>query len=83
MMNQRNPQIPDQSQLLQLLAQKTGRDPAQMQQELSQGDVSGILGTMDASLRTTAEKVLADPALMQQMLQSPQIKELLKKLTGG
>ncbi|MDD6033953.1 MAG: hypothetical protein PUC47_10830 [Oscillospiraceae bacterium] len=74
--------LPDQNQLLQLLARKTGRDPAQMQQ-LFQGNTAGLLEGMNPEARATAEKVLADPALAAQLLQSPQVRELLQRLMGG
>ena len=75
--------LPDQNQLLQLLARKTGRDPAQMQQQLFQGNTAGLLEGMNPEARATAEKVLADPALAAQLLQSPQVRELLQRLMGG
>ena len=75
--------LPDQNQLLQLLARKTGRDPAQMQQQLSQGNTAGLLEGMNPDARAAAEKVLADPALAAQLLQSPQVRELLQRLMGG
>ena len=73
---------PDAEKLLQMLAGKTGRDPAQIRRELSGGDVSGVLSGMDAASRAQAEKVLSDPKLIRQMLESPQMKAFLKKLGG-
>ena len=75
--------LPDPSQLLQLLARKTGRDSVQMQQQLSQGNTAGLLEGMNPEARATAEKVLADPALAAHLLQSPQVRELLQRLMGG
>lgn len=75
--------LPDQNQLLQLLARKTGRDPAQMKQQLSQGNAAGLLEGMNPEARAAAEKVLADPALAAQLLQSAQVRELLQRLMGG
>lgn len=80
-MGQNNSQ-PDRQKLLQMLADRTGRDPAALGRELDRGNLSGLLGSMDAASRAEAERVLGDPELMKKMLSSPQVKELLRRLGG-
>lgn len=74
---------PDMNYLLQMLAAKAGKNPQELQQQLSRGDTAELLSSMDPASRQTAEKVLADPALAQKMLQTPQVRELLQRLMGG
>lgn len=74
---------PDPNRLLQMLAAKTGRDPAKLQQQLAQGKTAGLLEGMDPASRATAEKVLADPTLAQKMLQTPQVREMIQRLMNG
>lgn len=81
-MNRKDPSQ-ERQKLLQLLAQKTGRDAAQTEKELARGDVSGVLSGMDDAARAEAEKVLSDPQLIRQLLESPRMKEFLRQITGG
>ena len=68
--------LPDQNQLLQLLARKTGRDPAQMQQQLFQGNTAGLLEGMNPEARAAAEKVLAATAI--DLLDKPELLNAAK-----
>ena len=81
-MNRKDPSQ-ERQKLLQLLAQKTGRDATQTEKELARGDVSGVLSGMDDAARAEAEKVLSDPQLIRQLLESPRMKEFLRQITGG
>lgn len=73
----------DSNRLLQILAAKTGRDPAEVQQQVQSGNTEALLSGMDPASRATAEKVLADPGFAQKLFQTPQIKEFLQRLMGG
>jgi len=81
-MNRKDPLL-ERQKLLQMLAKKTGRDAARVEQELAKGDVSGVLGGLDDASKAEAEKVLADPELIRQILESPQMKAFLRQITGG
>lgn len=80
-MNRKDPL--EKQKLIRMLAQKTGRSEAQVEQELSKGDVSGVLSGLDTASKAEAEKVLADPKLIRQLLESQQMKEFLRQITGG
>lgn len=73
----------DPNRLLQMLAAKTGRDPAAIQRQIQSGDTESLFAGMDPASRATAEKVLADPGFAQKLFQTPQVKEFLQRLMGG
>lgn len=68
--------------LAKMAKQKTGMDVNQMKQSVENGTLDNILGQMDPAAANQLKKVLTDKGAAQQLLNTPEAKELIKKLMG-
>lgn len=69
-------------QLLQALAKQLHCDPAQLRQQLQSGSLGGIASKMDGDSARQLQELLKNPRQLQQVMNSPQMKELLRKIQG-
>ena len=67
--------------LLQSLAQQMGCSPESLRQQLQSGNISGITSSMGESGRQV-QQLLKDPRQLQQAMNSPQMRELLRRIQG-
>ena len=70
----------DLEQLLQMAAQRLGTTPEQLRQKASGGELDAMLQGMDPKDANALRRVLRDRETAQKLLNSPQARELLKRL---
>ena len=68
--------------LLRIAAGKLGRDPVQLQDELQNGKLDGLLQSLGAD-RERALALLNDREGLPRLLQSEQVRSLLQQLLAG
>jgi len=66
--------------LIQSLAQQLGCDPNSLQQQLRQGDLRAVDASLGADGAAQLRQLLQDPKQLAQAMNSPQMKELLRRL---
>ena len=68
--------------LLQLLAQQTGADLAQLTEKYLKGDLNSLVSLLPSDRQTAAKKIIADPKAMEKMRRSvtPEtVREIIRK----
>ena len=68
--------------LIQTLARQLHCDLNQLRQQLQSKNIGGITSSMDADSARQLKSVLSNPQQLQQMMNSPEMKELLRKIQG-
>lgn len=68
--------------LLRIAAGKLGRDPVQLQEELQNGKLDGLLQSLGTD-REKAFTLLNDREGLTRLLQSEQVRSLLQQLLAG
>lgn len=68
--------------LIQTLARQLRCDPNQLRQQLQSKNIGGLTSSMDADSARQLKSVLSNPQQLQQMMNSPEMKELLRKIQG-
>lgn len=66
--------------LLQSLAQQLHCDPNQLRQQLQSGNLSAVTRSMNGSDVQQVQNLLKDPRQLQQVMNSPEMKELLRRI---
>lgn len=66
--------------LLNLLAQRLGKTPEELQQQAQNGNLQNLLSGMDPNDAAKLQQVLSDQQAVQKLMSSPQAQALLKKL---
>lgn len=66
--------------LLQSLAQQLHCDPNQLRQQLQNGNLSAVTRSMSNSDVQQVKNLLNDPKQLQQVMNSPEMKELLRRI---
>lgn len=66
--------------LLNLLAQRLGKKPEELQQQAQNGNLQNLLSGMDPNDAAKLQQVLSDQQAVQKLMSSPQAQALLKKL---
>ncbi len=66
--------------LLQFASQKLGMPPEQLAAIAKNGGYEGLSSSLSDSSRRTLENLVGDPTKLQALLDSPQVRELLKRL---
>ena len=69
--------------LLQVTAQRMGTTPEDLKTAAKNGDLSRMMGNMDAKESAAMQKVLTDPEASKKLLSTPQAQALLNLLGGG
>lgn len=69
-------------QLIRTLAGQLHCDPNQLQQQLQSGNYSAVTASMNQNDAQQVQNLLKNPQQLQQVLNSPEMKELLRKLQG-
>ncbi len=69
--------------LLQVTAQRMGTTPEDLKTAAQNGDLSRMMGNMDAKESAAMQKVLTDPEAAKKLLSTPQAQALLNLLGGG
>ena len=68
--------------LIEPRARQLHCDPNQLRQQLQSKNIGGITSSMDADSARQLKSVLSNPQQLQQMMNSPEMKELLRKIQG-
>ena len=68
--------------LIQSLAQQLHCDPNQLRQQLQSGNFGGIASSMGGDPAQQVQQLLKDPRQLQQVMNSPEMKELLRRIQG-
>ena len=74
--------MPNQDELQKLLntaAQRLGTNPDQLKKSAQNGDLSKMLGNLNANDAKKLQQVLNDPEAANKLLSTPQAQALLKK----
>ncbi|HBN79927.1 MAG TPA: hypothetical protein DD433_00925 [Ruminococcaceae bacterium] len=66
--------------LLNLLAQRLGKKPEELQQQAQNGNLQNLLSGMNPNDAAKLQQVLSDQQAVQKLMSSPQAQALLKKL---
>lgn len=66
--------------LLHSLAQQLHCDPNQLRQQLQSGNIGGIASSMDGDSAKQLQALLKNPRQLQQVMNSPEMKELLRRI---
>lgn len=66
--------------LIQALAQQLHCDPNQLRQQLQSGNIRAVTNSMDKNSAQQLQNLLQSPRQLQQVMNSPEMKELLRKL---
>lgn len=66
--------------LIQSLAQQLHCDPNQLRQQLQSGNFSAVTRSMSNSDVQQVKKLMNDPKQLQQVMNSPEMKELLRRI---
>ena len=68
--------------LIQALAQQLHCDPIQLRQQLQSGNINAVSNSMDKNSAQHLQSLLRSPRQIQQVMNSPEMKELLRKIQG-
>lgn len=68
--------------LLNLVAQRLGKRPDELQQQAQSGNLQNLLSNMNPNDAAKLQQVLGDAEATKKLLSSPQAQALLKKLNG-
>ncbi len=69
--------------LLATVGQKAGIAPAKLKEQLMSGSFDSIVNRLGNNKSADINKVLTDPKALDQLLNSPQAKDILRKMMGG
>lgn len=69
--------------LLENAGKKMGANPEILKQQLKNGNVNDIIGSMPPDKAAKINKILSNPKAIEEIMNTPQAQELLKKLKGG
>lgn len=72
----------DKQVLLNLLAQRLGKRPEEIQQYAQNGNLQALMQNMSPNDAATLQKVLNDQQSIQKLISSPQAQELYKRING-
>ena len=68
--------------LLRSLAQQLPTDPATLRQQLQSGNIASLARSMGGDASRQVQQLLRDPKQLQQAMNSPEMKELLRRIQG-
>ena len=68
--------------LLKVASAKVGKDPIQLQKELSDGSYDQVLGAIGAD-QEKVKAMMENRAAMEELLGSPQVQAILREMLGG
>ena len=68
--------------LIQSLAQQLHCDPNTLRQQLQSGNIGGIANSMGGDAARQVQQLLKNPQQLQQAMNSPEMKELLRRIQG-
>ncbi|MDD5952845.1 MAG: hypothetical protein PUC32_04235 [Oscillospiraceae bacterium] len=66
--------------LLQIASQRLGTTPEQLKQDAQQGQISDLISNLDPVDAQNLQRVLSDRNAAQQLLDTPEARELMKRL---
>ncbi len=66
--------------LLHSLAKQLRCDPNYLRQQLQSGNINGIASSLDSDSAKQLQALLKNPRQLQQVMNSPEMKELLRKI---
>ena len=69
-------------QLILSLAQQLHCDPTQLRQQLQNGNFGAVTSALNQNDAKQVQNLLRNPRQLQQVMNSPEMKELLRKLQG-
>lgn len=69
--------------LLQVVSQKLGVPPEQLQQELKAGKFDNAIKNMSPSDANKFQQAIKNPQMVEKLMSTPQAKAIYQKLTGG
>lgn len=70
------------NQLIQTLAAQLHCSPDQLRQQLQSGNFGAVTASLNQNDARQVQNLLRDPRQLQQIMNSPEMKELLRKLQG-
>lgn len=80
----KQPLSPDKiNALLGMTSKKLGTDPATLRRNLEQGNITDVVKNLGGEDAAQINRMLNNPKEMEKLFNSPQVKELLAKLTQG
>ncbi len=68
--------------LLNSLSQKLGKSPETLRQNAQNGNIDSLIDNMDKKQAEKIRSILNDEEKTKQLLNNPEVKALMKKLTG-
>ncbi|WP_101698279.1 hypothetical protein [Clostridium minihomine] len=68
--------------LLNLLAQRLGKRPDEIQKHAQSGNLQALMQNMNPSDAATLQKILNDQQAMQKLISTPQAQELYRRING-
>lgn len=68
--------------LLRSLAQEVHCDPQELRQQLQNGNLSSLSRSMSSSDTQQLQQLLKNPIQLQKAMNSPEMKELLRRIQG-
>ncbi len=68
--------------LLNSLSRKLGKNPETLRQNAQNGNIDGLIDNMDKKQAEKIRSILNDEKKTKQLLNNPEVKALMKKLTG-
>ncbi len=68
--------------LLQYASAKLGIPPEQLAATAAKGGYEGLVSSLSDSSRRTLESLAGNPSQLQALLRSPQVRELLERLSN-
>lgn len=68
--------------LLKVASAKMGKDPIQLQKELSDGSYDRVLGAIGAD-REKLRAMMENRTAMEELLQSDRVRDILREMLGG
>ncbi|MEG0899115.1 MAG: hypothetical protein RSD67_00020 [Oscillospiraceae bacterium] len=75
---------PDQlNNLLNIAGKKLGTDPNQLRKNLESGKMNDVIKNMSPAQAAKINQLMSNPKALELMLNTPQARELLKRLSGG
>ena len=66
-----------------MTSKKLGTDPATLRRNLEQGNITDVVKNLGGEDAAQINRMLNNPKEMEKLFNSPQVKELLAKLTQG
>ena len=69
--------------LLQVVSQKLGVTPEQLQKELKAGKFDNAIASMNPAEAAKFRQAVQNPQMVEKLMSTPQAKALYEKLTGG